>query len=174
MTREFKGTSEFTRLAEDLLVPARICLALLAADLALPHLRRSPDIHLAREALSYALNWHQGKPVDLGRWEDVLEAEETSMMFAGDRARARSKEEHLAWVLLGNAIDYVAYRVFLAENRTPQTSLDNIDDRQLNVVDRDLRALDPSSMALMTKAAAYLKRHPNAQLAQVKAQILKG
>jgi hypothetical protein len=174
MTREFKGTSQFAVMVEDLPLSARISLALLAADLALPHLQRSPDIHLAREALNSALNWHQGKPVDLARWEDVLEAEETSLAFASGRAEARSKEEYLAWVLLGNAIDYVAYRAFVAENRIPQTSLDNIDDRQLDTVDRDLRALDPSAMTLMTRAAAYLKQHPDIHLAQLKAQMLKG
>jgi hypothetical protein len=76
--------------------------------------------------------------------------------------------------VLGNAIDYVAYRAFRAENRLPRTALVDLDDTILDHVEERLQALDPSSMAVMTRAAAYLKQHPNAKLAQVKAQALKG
>src|SRR5262249_25482865 len=143
--------------------PARICLALLAAEIALPYLHQSPDIRLARGALREALNWHLGKPVDLKKWEDSLEAEESSTMFASDRARRlRSDEQEFrAWAVLGNAIDYVAYRAFLSQKRRPQTSLVNIDDKTiLDDVDKYLQALDPSAMAVMMRATAYLKQHP--------------
>lgn len=39
MIREFKGTSEFALLADELPVRARVCLALFAAEIALHHLK---------------------------------------------------------------------------------------------------------------------------------------
>jgi hypothetical protein len=174
MTRERKGTSQLALMAEDLPLPARICLALFAALIGLHHLQQSPEIRLARQALRDALNWHQGNAVDLSRWEDLLEAEESATMFASQRARKRSEQEFRAWQVLGNSIDYVAYRAFRAENRRPRTALVDLDDTILDHVDKYLQALDPSSMALIARATAYLKEHPNAKLAQVKAQVLRG
>jgi len=126
-------TSQLFTLAEDLPAPARICLALFAVDIALPYLQKSPDIRVAHGALRDALNWHLGKPVDLKKWEDLLEAEESSTMFASDRARRlrSAEQEFRAWEVLGNAIDYVAYRAFLSERRRPRTALVNLDDKTI-------------------------------------------
>jgi hypothetical protein len=174
MIRERKGTSQLALMAEDLPFPARICLALVAALIGFQHLQQSPEIRVARQALNGALNWHEGKPVDLKKWEDLLEAEESSPLCAGNRVEERSQHEFLAWKVLGNAIDYVAYCAFRAANRFPRTALINLDDTILDHVEERLRALDPSSMATMTRAAAYLKQHPNAKLAQVRSQVLRG
>ncbi len=73
MTMEYKGTSELAILADDLPVRARVCLTLLTADVALQFLRKSPDFHLARDTLTFALKWQKGDHVDLNKWEDMLE-----------------------------------------------------------------------------------------------------
>jgi hypothetical protein len=64
MIREFKGTSEFARLADELPVRARVCLALFAAEIALQYLQSSPDFNLARNSLNLALNWQSGDPTN--------------------------------------------------------------------------------------------------------------
>jgi hypothetical protein len=173
MTKEFKGTSQLAMLADALPVRARVSLVLFAAERALQYLQSSPDFNLARDALALVSNWHQGKPVDLDELEARLEAEETSLSFAALRGKERSEEELRAWCVLANAIDYVAYRAFRAENRTPWSSLSEIDETVLDALDNDLRALQLSSMALMTRAAVYLKQYPNVTLAQLKVQISK-
>ena len=174
MTRGLKGTSQFAVMAEALPVQARICLAIFAADVAFQYLQPSPDIHLARKALTYAISWHQGKRVDLRKWELELEGTvEDGMSFAILRAKKRSKKEFHAWLVFRNAIDYVAYRAFLAENRPTNSSLENIGDRILDDVDKDLRAFDPSSMSLMTRAAKYLEEHPDAGLSELNAHVSK-
>jgi hypothetical protein len=174
MIREFKGTSQLAMLADALPVRARVCLALLAAELGLHHLQSSPDFRLARDALAMVLSWHQGERVDLDRLEHRLDAEETSLSFASMRAEARSAGEYRAWHVLANAIDYVGYHAFRAADRDPWSALGNIDERVLDSLDKDLRALEPSSMALMTRAAAYLKQHPDVRVARLKAHLLRG
>jgi hypothetical protein len=47
MTQELKGRSELAKLADDLPVRARVCLTLLAGDVALQHLEGSPEFDLA-------------------------------------------------------------------------------------------------------------------------------
>ena len=94
MTKEYKGKSQFAMLADALPVRARACLAILASEVALPHLQQSPDLELARAPLNFALTWHRGETVDLDDWEELLEAEESSLSFA--ETRAHSKEESLA------------------------------------------------------------------------------
>jgi hypothetical protein len=171
MIREFKGTSEFARLADELPVRARVCLALFAAEIALHHLKLSPDFSLARNGLNLALNWQRGDPINPGTLENALEDEKDGLAFAS--LRARSEEECLAWNVLQYAIYYAAYHAFRAENRCPSGATSEVDETTLDHLDKDLRALEPSSMALMTRAAVYLKQHPNVTLAQLKAQISK-
>lgn len=173
MTQEFKGTSELAMLTDALPVHARVSLVLFVAERALQYLHSSPDFGLARDALALVSDWHHGKPIDLDGLECQLEDEETSLSFAALRGKERSEGELRAWCVLGNAIDYVAYRAFRAANRTPWSSLSEIDESVLDHLDKDLRALEPSSMALMARAAAYLKQHPDVTLAQLQAQISK-
>ena len=173
MTGEFNGKSRLAMLADTLPIRARISLALLAADVALRHLQTSPDFGLARDALIPVSNWHQGERVDLDRLESMLDAEETSLSFAALRGQDRSEREFRAWCVVGNAVDYVAYHAFRAENRTPWSSLSEIDEGVLDSLDRDLRALEPSSMTLIARAAAYLKQDPDAPLSRIKAHLLR-
>jgi hypothetical protein len=168
---EFKGTSQLALMADDLPIRARACLGLLAADIGLQHLQKSPELGLARDTMKLVLNWHDGKPVDLAALEDMLEDEETSLSFAALRAGKRSKAELPAWCLFGGAVHYAAFLAFREVNRYPTTSLSNQDETVLDDLDRDLRALAPSLMAVMTRAAAYLKQHPDASLAQLKAHV---
>jgi hypothetical protein len=173
MTVEFKGTSEFAILAEGLPVRARVCLTLLAADIALQHLQQSPDVHLARDTLAFALNWQKGARVDLNKWDAMLDDEETGIAWAEVRAQARSKEESLAWCVLTYPIYYAAYHAFRAENRPLSGMFDNVDEDVLDYLDKDLRTLSPSSMVLMPRAAAYLRQYPEVSFAQLKAQMSK-
>ena len=174
MTGEFNSKSQLAMLADALPVRARICLALFAADVAFRHLQTSPDFRLARDALIPVLNWHEGEPVDLDRLESMLDAEQTSLSFAVLRGKERSEREFRAWCVLGNAVDYVAYHAFQAANRTPWSSLSEIDESVLDSLDRDLRALEPSLMTLIARAAAYLEQDPDAPLSGVKAHLFKG
>ena len=174
MIREPNCQSPLAVLAAALPVRARACLALLAADMALHHLRTSPEFNLARDGLNLALKWHQGESVDPDKLGEALEAEESGIAFAMLRAEGRSQQELLAWYVLGNAIYYSAYHAFRAANRNPWGSIGEVNEGALDHLDRDLRALEPSSMARMTRAAAYLKRYPNAPLSRVEAHIFSG
>jgi hypothetical protein len=171
MMREFKGTSEFALLADQLPMRARVCLALFAAHIALHHLQSSPDFRRARDGLNLAINWQRGEPIDPDTLEDALEHEEDGLVFAS--LKARSEEERLAWCVVQYAIYYAAYHAFRAANRDPWGATSEVDEVALDHLDKDLRALDPSSMTLMARGAAYLEQHPNVTLAQLEAQISK-
>jgi hypothetical protein len=170
---EFKGTSELAVLADGLPVRARVCFTLLAADIALQHLQQSPDFHLARKTLTFALNWQKGAGVDLNKWEDMLDDEKTGIAWAEVRAQARSKEESLAWRVLTYSIYYTAYHAFRAANRPLSGMFDNLDEDVLDDLDGDVRRLAPSSMVLMPRAAAYLRDHPEVSFARLKSQMSK-
>jgi hypothetical protein len=172
MTKEAKGTSDLALLADDLPVRARVCLTLLAADVAMQRLQRSPDFHLARDTLTFALDWQKSGRVDLDKWVDMLDSEQTGILWAGADAQDRSKEEGLAWRVLSYPIYYAAYHAILAANRKPPSSFCNVDESVLDYLDNDLRVLAPSSMALMTKATAYLKKHPAISFAQLKQHLI--
>jgi len=173
MTIEYKGSSELALLVDGLPVRARVCLTLLAADIALQHLQGSPDFHLARDSLTFALNWQKGEHVNLDKWVGMLDDEKTGLAWAQVRAKARSKEESLAWCVVSFPIDYAAYHAHRAAKRCMPSSLCEIDEDLLDYLDRDLRTLAPSSMALMIRAAAYLNQHPNASFPQLKTQMSK-
>lgn len=171
MTRKHKGTSELAILAEDLPARARVCLTLLAADIALQHLQRSPEFDLARNALAPALKWQKGERVDLDKWADMLEAEETSLAFAELRAQDRSATESLALCVLTYPAFYAAHHAFRESDRRAWGALTEVSEMTLDDLDKDLRALAPSATAFMTKAAAYLKQNPDASFGQLKARI---
>ncbi len=173
MRQELKGNSELAMLADGLPVRARVCLTLLAADIALRHLQGSPDLHLALDTLAFALNWQKRARVDIDKWENMLDNEETGLAWAEVRAQERSKEESLAWCVLTTPIYYAAYHAILAANRPLSGSFCNTDEIALDDLEEDLRKLEPSSMALMHQAAAYLRQHPDALFAQLKAHLSK-
>jgi len=173
MIEESKGSSQLAITADTLPIRARVCLALLAASIALEHLRTSPEFSLARDALTLALIWQEGKPVDPDKLGEALEAEENGIAFAMLRAEERSEQELLAWYVFGNAIYYCAYHAFHAANREPWGSIGEVTEIALDYLDKDLRALEPSSTALMARAGAYLEQHPNATLAQLEGQVSK-
>jgi immunity protein Imm6 of predicted polymorphic toxin system len=173
MIEESKGSSQLAIMADTLPAQARVCLALLAASIALNHLRTSPEFSLALGTLTLALMWQEGKPVTPDELGEALEAEESGVAFAILRAKERSEQEFLAWCVFDNAIAYCAYHAFCAVGRQGSGSIGEVTEMQLDDLDKDLRTLDPSSMALMTRAATYLKQHPSVTLAQLKAQISK-
>jgi hypothetical protein len=173
MIDESKRSSQLAIMAEALPVRARVCLVLLAAGVALDHLRTSPEFSLACDALTLALMWQEGKPVDPDKLGEVLEAEESGIAFAMLRAEERSEQEFLAWCAFGNAIYYCAYHAFRAANREPWGSIGEVTEIALDYLDKDLRALEPSATALMARAGAYLKQHPGVTLAQLKAQMAR-
>src|SRR5262249_38330637 len=112
---------------------------------------------------------------DPDRLGDAIETEdEGGIIFAELRAQARSKQEILAWGVLGDAIYYAAYHAYRAANRDPRGSISEVDEELLDDLDKHLRTLEPSSMALMARAAAYLRRHSDASLAPLKAYLLGG
>jgi len=170
---EPKGTSQLAMLADMLPVRARACLALLAGDLGLQHLQGSPEFELARDTMTLALKWQKGEPVDLEVLDDMLEGEDPSISSAAANGQTRSKKEALAWCVFGNALSYVIYRAYRLANAPLRGHLNQADEPIFDHLDRDLRELVPSSMALMSRAAAYLKQHPNALLAQLKANTWK-
>jgi hypothetical protein len=170
----FKGTGQLAMLADALPTKARVCLGILVAEIALVHLRRSPDLGLARTPLNFALDWHRGESVDFDRLEETIELEESSLLFAEARARHRHCEkESLAWVLFGGAIAYVVYVAAQATGHVLWTSLNSIDESVLDDVERSLRELEPSAMELMARAAAFLRQYPDAPVAQLEALMTK-
>ena len=165
MIREFKGASELAILADDLPVRARVCLTLLAADLALHYLQSSPDVSLARDAITLARRWHDGEIVDPHSFEDAFASEDdTGIAHAAIRARS-------AWLVVQSAILYTAHHAFRTAKQDPGALVNEVNERVLDQLDKDLRALDPSSMALMTRAAAYLRQHQAAPLDELKAYL---
>ncbi|HEY1545624.1 MAG TPA: hypothetical protein VGG01_24745 [Xanthobacteraceae bacterium] len=168
MTRELKGESEVAMLAEGLPVRSRVCLTLLAADFALQRLRGSPEFNLARDTLTMALNWQKGERADLDKWDNLFK---DTLGFASLRASKRSTAEGLAWCVLEYPICHTAFHVFRTENLPVPLSIPTVESLILDDLDKDLRALEPSSMALMSRAAAYLTKHPNASLAQLKVHV---
>jgi len=170
MSRELKGGSEFAKLANDLPVRARVCLTLLAGDIALQRLRGSPEFNLARDMLTIALNWQKGERVDFDKWDDLFE---DTIGWVSRRAHDRSKAEGLAWRVLEYPLCYAAFHAFRAAHHPVPLSLPSVEEPILEYLDNDLRALAPSSMALMTRAAAYLKQYPNAPFAQLNAYVSK-
>lgn len=170
---ESKGTSQLAMLADTLPVRARACLALLLADLGLQHLQSSTEFKLAQDAMTLALKWYNGEPVDVEVLDDMLEGEDPSISYAAMMAQAHSEKEALAWRLFGNALSYVIYRAYRLANLPMRNSLGAVDETIFDDLDRDLRELVPSSLPLVSRAAAYLKQHPNASFAQLKAQVSK-
>jgi hypothetical protein len=173
MIREFNGTSQLAMLAAPLPARARVCLALLAADLALHLLRKSPEFDLAQRAVSLASDWQQGKPVDPDALGEALEAEGIGIAFAMIRAHTKSEQERLTWYVLGDALYYAAYHAFRAANRNPWGSISEVDENALDDLGKDLQALEPSSLDFIARAAAYLAQHPESSLTRLKAQIFK-
>lgn len=171
MIEESRGSSQLAIMADTLPVRARVCLALLAASIALNHLRTSPEFSLAHDTLTLALMWQEGKPVTPDELGEALEAEESGVAFAILRAKERSEQEFLAWCVFGNAIYYCAYHAFGAVGCQGWGSIGEVTEMTLDDLDKDLRALEPSSTALMARAGAYLKQHPSVSLAQLQAQI---
>ena len=146
---------------------------LLAGGVALDHLRTSPEFSLARDALTLAVMWQEGKPVNPDKLGEALEAEESGIAFGMLRAEQRSERERLAWFVFGDAIYYCAYHAFHAANREPWGSIGEMTEMQLDDLDKDLRALEPSSTALMARAGAYLRLHPSVTFGQLEVEISK-
>jgi len=174
MIEESSDSSQLAIMADTLPVRARVCLALLAAGIALHHLRASPEFSVARDGLTLALMWQQGEPVDPDKLGQALEGEESGIAFAMLRAEQRPERELLAWYVFGDAIYYCAYHAFRAANRQGWGSIGEVTEEALDYLYRDLGALEPSSMPLMASAVAYLKQHPNVTVAQLEDEISKG
>jgi hypothetical protein len=116
------------------------------------------------------LKWHKDGHVDFDKWEDLFE---DALGFAQLRAKARSEAEGLAWLVLEHPVCYATYYAFQAASRPLPPSLGSDSESSLDYLDKDLRRLAPSAMAVMIRAAAYLKQHPDASLARLKADISK-
>jgi hypothetical protein len=117
--------------------------------------------------------WQEGKPVSPDDLGEAVEGEESRIAFAIMRPDERSEHELLAWYVLADGIYYCAYHAFRAVGRDGWGSIGEVTEMALDEMDKDLRALEPSSTALMARAGTYLKQHPSVTLAQLKAQISK-
>jgi hypothetical protein len=91
MIEESRGSSQLAIMADTLPVRARVCLALLAASIALDHLRTSAEFSFARDALTLAQMWQEGKPVSPDELGEPIEGEESRIAFAMMRPDERSE-----------------------------------------------------------------------------------
>lgn len=91
MIEESRGSSQLAIMADTLPVRARVCLALLAASIALDHLRTSAEFSFARDALTLGQMWQEGKPVSPDELAEPIEGEESRIAFAMMRPDERSE-----------------------------------------------------------------------------------
>jgi hypothetical protein len=75
MNDPFKGESPLARLADPLPVRTRIGIAVVAADLAVTHLRESTDLPIARACFELARRWFDGARFDPHQFADTLSPE---------------------------------------------------------------------------------------------------
>lgn len=169
MNDPFKGESPLTRLSDPLTVRARVGLAVVAADLALTHLRDSPDPLLTRTIFELARRWFDGARFDADRFADVLdpEYERTCKL----RSRGQMQEEASAWTALADAAAYVGFHAYDELGQCAAPGFSELDETILDDIDKSMRPISPEFMKTMKTAAGYLQREARASFAQLNGVI---
>lgn len=170
MNRATKGFSPLVSLADGLPIRARIGLAVIAAGLATHQLRSSPDFPIAYAAFDLTRRSFDGERFDPYLLEDSLASE------SGDGAvhcevEAKSKEENAAWLALISSVLYIAHHACRELSEFPSEMICEVDETELDEIDKFLRPISPASMKAMQKSAECLKQELGASFAQLRPQV---
>jgi hypothetical protein len=170
MTTDIEGTSDLARLAQQLPARGRVGLAVVMACLALNRLRGLPDYSLARHAFELTRRWFDGERFDPDRFEDTLQDDDNEgidkrMFFA------QSSHERATWVMLGNAVAYTAFHAYQAIGKCPGPLAGEIDESNLDDIDKELRAVSPHFIRIVAQAAECLEEDPAISFAQLRAKL---
>jgi hypothetical protein len=169
MIKRFIGVSPLAALAERLPPRARTGIALLAAELALPRLKSSPDFPIARKAFELARRWYDGERFNPDQFEDVLVHEYDRDLYKS-AIQARSALEDSAWLAIQSALAYIALYAYRELGEFPTPLVSEADDNILDELDRAARALSPAFMQTAFRASEILKQQPDIPFGRLKAE----
>jgi len=169
MRRERNGTSALAGLADSLPVRARIGLALIAADIALDSLETSRNLPEAASAFDLARRWFDGEAILPDQIQDTLHGEYSGLSLT--LVSVHEKQEQAGLLTLGSALLYTAYHAFRRTGGTPNASVNEVDERELDEIDKSLQIIAPAAMDRLRAAAQYLEKHPNVSFRDLKAGI---
>ena len=172
MTKKFKGARPLARLADHLPVRARVGLAVLAAELAVNHLRPSPNYPVASTAFDLARRWFDGERFDSDLLEDSIAAPSGDGALACE-IQAKSKAEKSAWLALVSSVLYTAFHAVRERGEPPSEVIAEVNETVLDEIDEFLRPISPAFMKTMERAAKYLEQEPEASFAELKFRILE-
>jgi hypothetical protein len=170
MTKQFKGTSQLALVAEDLPVRSRIGLTLVAADLALNRLRSSHNFPIAQAAFELPRQWYDGDRFPPDLFEDALWNEHDRGLCLCEIA-AKSEREKAAWCVVGSAILYTAFHAYQAIGGFPSAVVSEVEENELDELDRELRLISPALINVVIKAADVIRQHPDISFAQLKSSL---
>lgn len=168
MTRASEGSSDLARLALQLPARGRVGLAVVMACLALNRLRGQPDYSLARHAFELTRRWFDGERFNPGRLEDTLQDDDDEGIDTR-KDFSQSPHERATWVMLGNAVAYIAFHAYQSIGRYP--SICYVDESNLDDIDKELRAVSPHFVRVVAQAAECLKEDPAVSFAQLRRKL---
>jgi hypothetical protein len=170
MTKQFKGTSPLAQLADELPVRSRIGLTLVAADLALNQLRSSQNFPVAKAAFELARRWYDRDRFPPDLFEDALWDENDKGLCLCAMA-AQSEREIAAWCVVGSAVLYTAFHAYQAVGEFPSAVVLEVEEDELDEVDKQLHEISPSLINVVIKAADVVRQHPDISFAQLKSNL---
>ena len=164
-----KGTSPLAVLADRLPVRARIGLALVAGDIALRFIEAPLNRQVSVSALDIARRWFDGKRIDPDRIQDALYDEESGLSLI--LQSVDNKQDKAAMMTLGSVLLYTAYHAYQHTGGTPNGSVCEVDERELDEIDKWLRVIAPAAMDILRMAAQHLESRPDISFRALKAEI---
>jgi hypothetical protein len=166
MTKQIKGTSQLARLADDMPVRSRIGLALVAADLALSRLRPSHDFPIAQAAFDLPRRWYDGDRFSPDRFEDAICHDSARGLLLCALA-TQSEQEIAAWSVLASTLFYTAFHAYQATGEFPSPGVSEVEEDELDEVDKQLRLISPALINVVIKAAGVIRQHPDISFARL-------
>jgi Immunity protein Imm6 len=170
MTKQFKGTSRLAQLADELPVRSRIGLALVAADLALNQLRSSHDFPTAQAAFELIRRWYDGDRFPPDRFENAI-CDEYDRGLALCVLGAPLERDQAAWSVLASALLYTAFHAYQAVGEFPSAVVLEVEEDELDELDKQLREISPTLISVVTKAADVIRQHPDISFARLKSSV---
>jgi Immunity protein Imm6 len=167
MNKTLEGTSELALLASSLPTQARIGLVLMAADLALEQLKSSDSCSVARTAFELIRRWHDGERFRPDQFEEAMHDERDQGLDLCAQ-NAESEQALSALLVLASAVLYTAFHAYRAVGECPSPLVSEVDEDELDELEKQLRALGPAAINAVMSAGKFLQRHPDASFAQLK------
>jgi hypothetical protein len=162
------ASSRLRAAAEQLPARARIGLTLVAGELALSHLKWSPDYPLAESAVELARRWYDGERFDPDIFDDVMMGEPDRSLVDCE-IEAKSLIDRSAWMILEGTVAYTAFEACREVGATPSEPICEVDETIFDVIESDLHVLSPTALDTVLRAVEPLKRNPDLSFAQLKA-----